>query len=620
MITPRIFFACFLLPAVLMTAVPPGYYDNAGGKIGDELRLALHNIIDGHTQLTYDDVWDAFATTDLRGNDTIWDMYTGIEFIYGEDQSTGSDVYTTYNREHSWPKSWANESYPMYTDVFHLYPVQAYSNSHRSNLPYGEVGASVSYTTENGTKKGDARDGLGYSGTVFEPIDEYKGDLARTYFYISTRYYTEDGAWDVPGMTDKCELKDWAVDMLLDWHRLDPVSQKELDRNEAVYALQGNRNPFIDEPAYADSVWDAAGGEDPGTPGAAIDSTKIFFSEHTEGSSYNKAIEIYNHTDTVIDLSLLELRLYSNGSLTPGSTLTLSSSLAAGEVFVVAHGSAGAEILAEADMTSGGVTNFNGNDAIELYYNASLIDLLGEVGSDAVFAKDVTLVRKASILHGNRTYTSAEWDRHAQDEFAYLGSHFVESDDPLPVTLLDFSAEVSKGSVILHWATACETENAAFRVHRNDSLLARIPGAGTHSEIRHYEYTDPCVIPEKHYTYVLSDVDYQGRITFLDTLRVRTGAPSAEGQPLRSFAAGEVYPNPFNPAAVFPFHLNKAADISLTLYDMRGKPIRDILKKQHFSAGEQHIALRFQDLAAGIYILQLSDGKFRQARKIVLLK
>ncbi len=503
-------------------------------------------------------------------------------------------------------------------DLFHLYPVQAHANTHRA--PLRGSGAYVSYTTDNGTQKGEARAGLGYSGTVFEPIDEYKGDLARTYFYISTRYYTEDAAWDVSDMTDKCELKDWAVDMLLDWHRLDPVSPKELDRNEAVYALQGNRNPFIDEPAYADSVWDAAGQEDPGTPGAAIDSTRLFFSEYIEGSSYNKALEICNHTDTLVDLTLIEIKLYSNGSVTPNSTLVPGGSLAAGEVFVIAHGSAGTEILAEADMTSGGVTNFNGNDAIELCYNASLIDVLGEVGSDAVFAEDVTLVRKANILHGNRNYTSAEWDRHPQDEFAYLGSHFVESDDPLPVTLLDFSAEVSKGSVILHWATACETENAAFRVHRNDSLLARIPGAGTHSEIRHYEYTDPCVIPEKNYTYVLSDVDYQGRITFLDTLRVRTGAPSAEGHPLRSFAAGEVYPNPFNPDAVFPFHLERAAEISLTLYDMRGKPLRKLLEKQYFSAGEQHIPLRFQDLAAGIYILQLSDGKFRQARKMVLLK
>ena len=119
-------------------AIPSGYYDTASGKTGTDLRLALHNIIDGHTQKTYDDAWVAFQTTDAKANGKIWDMYTGIEWTYQTDQQGyegDMDQYTNYNREHSWPKSWANETYPMYSDMFHLYPVQANANTNRSNLP-----------------------------------------------------------------------------------------------------------------------------------------------------------------------------------------------------------------------------------------------------------------------------------------------------------------------------------------------------------------------------------------------------------------------------------------------------------------------------------------------------
>ncbi|MFO7841546.1 MAG: endonuclease [Fidelibacterota bacterium] len=617
-ITIRAITSLLLSAALLVAAVPPGYYDDAADKSGNELRLALHNIIDGHTQLTYDQIWDAFEETDLKANGRIWDMYTGIEFVYGDDQSTGDNVENTYNREHSWPKSWANNTTPHYTDLFHLYPVQALSNSHRSNLPYGEVGESPTYVSDNGTKKGEARSGLGYTGTVFEPVDDYKGDFARTYFYISTRYYTEDADWDISPMTDKCELEDWAVDMLLDWHHLDPVSQKELDRNEAVYVLQGNRNPFIDHPAYADSVWTVTNG-DPVIPGENIDSTRIFFSEYIEGSSYNKALEIYNNADTVVDLSLVEIKLYSNGSISPNNTLTLGGSLEPGEVFVLAHNNADAEILSAADLTTGGVTNFNGNDAIELYYNNSIIDILGETGSDAPYAEDVTLVRKATVMQGNTSYTATEWNTYATDEFDYLGMHFVESDDPLAVSLLDFSAQVKPGFIVLTWVTGSETENAAFHLYRDSSLLAEIPGAGTSSETHYYEYADRFVSADKSYCYVLADIDFGGNITFHDTLEVVMEFSSPDMIP-GSFVAGETYPNPFNPSAVLPLFLRETTSLRVSLHDVRGKKLRDIVRGNVFEAGEHRLPLNFPGLSAGIYFLHLSDGNYHTVRKFVFLK
>jgi hypothetical protein len=132
-------------------------------------------------------------------------------------------------------------------------------NNRRGNYPLGEV-RSASWTSQNGSKLGTCKTS-GYSGTVFEPIDEYKGDFARALMYMTVRYYGEDSGWGNSDMTNKAVIKPWAIDMLLRWNKLDPVSQKEIDRNNAIYRdYQHNRNPFIDHPEYADMIWDETWG------------------------------------------------------------------------------------------------------------------------------------------------------------------------------------------------------------------------------------------------------------------------------------------------------------------------------------------------------------------------
>ena len=259
--------AFFLLVSVLspfsiIAQAPAGYYNSANGLTGTPLRLALHNIIDNHTVKSYDFLWTAFKTTDDKPNGKVWDMYSdkpsgtpAYEYTFGSDQCGNySGEGDCYNREHSWPKSWFNDASPMVSDMFHLYPTDGYVNGKRSNYPFGEVG-SASWTSTNGSKLGSCNY-PGYSGTVFEPIDQYKGDFARTYFYMCTRYYTEDGSWQSNGMVDGANLEPWAAKMLLEWHHNDPVSQKEIDRNNTVYGFQNNRNPFIDHPEWADYIWD----------------------------------------------------------------------------------------------------------------------------------------------------------------------------------------------------------------------------------------------------------------------------------------------------------------------------------------------------------------------------
>lgn len=241
--------------------IPNGYYDGANGKTGTTLQQALHDIIDNHNAQSYGALWTNFKTTDKKPNGKVWDMYSDIpggtppyEYTFVTDQcGSYSGEGSCYNREHSWPKSWFNDGYPMYTDMFHLVPTDGYVNGMRSNYPYGEVG-SASWTSQNGSRLGSCAT-PGYSGTVFEPRDEYKGDFARNYFYMATRYYGEDSGWPGSAMVTGSQFKPWAKTMLLLWAQQDPVSQKEIDRNNNIYTIQNNRNPFIDHPEYANMIW-----------------------------------------------------------------------------------------------------------------------------------------------------------------------------------------------------------------------------------------------------------------------------------------------------------------------------------------------------------------------------
>ena len=257
---------------------PSGYYDSAAGLDGDDLREALHQIIKGHTSKSYDNLWDYFDDTDSKSNGKIWDMYSVNEYTFSSDQCGNySQEGDCYNREHSFPKSWYNDASPMNSDLFHVYPTDGWVNGKRSNLPYGEV-SSASWTGSNGSKVGSSSVG-GFSGNVFEPRDEYKGDFARTYFYMMTRYKDVASGWS-SDMLSGNDLATWAKDMLMDWHKTDTVSQKEIDRNNAIYRIQSNRNPYIDNPIYANYVWGDESPE-PGTQSInqKLEGIKLYYVE-----------------------------------------------------------------------------------------------------------------------------------------------------------------------------------------------------------------------------------------------------------------------------------------------------------------------------------------------------
>lgn len=239
---------------------PPGYYDAAMGLTGEPLKAALHDIISPHTILQYQALWAQFPVTDAKPDGKVWDIYSDVPggtppyvYTFGTDQcGQYSGEGDCYNREHSLPQSWFNGAYPMYSDLHHMYPVDGFVNNKRGELPYGEVGAT-DWVSDNGTRTGSSTS-PGYGGTVCEPIDAYKGDLARSFFYMMVRYSDVAATWVSP-MLYQGDLSPWAEAQLLAWHVADPVSAKETDRNNAIYGIQVNRNPFIDHPEWVQRIW-----------------------------------------------------------------------------------------------------------------------------------------------------------------------------------------------------------------------------------------------------------------------------------------------------------------------------------------------------------------------------
>ncbi|MFA5779741.1 MAG: glycosyl hydrolase 53 family protein [Elusimicrobiota bacterium] len=245
----------------LFSEEPEGYYDSAKGKIENELRVSLHNIIKDHSVPDYSELWKYFEKTDATPEGKPWCMYSGYNFDSFESVQSGKtgEVGGFLTREHSWPKDWwgGGKDTPAHSDLFNVILADAHTNGQKGVKPLGEVGKS--YQQYGISKVGKSREGLGFEGDVFEPSDEFKGDFARGYFYFVVRYMTGED----PLNCSKSEMvtenggnfNDWAIKTLLKWHLSDPVSQKENDRNEAIFQIQGNRNPFIDHPEWASAIW-----------------------------------------------------------------------------------------------------------------------------------------------------------------------------------------------------------------------------------------------------------------------------------------------------------------------------------------------------------------------------
>lgn len=518
----KIYIVAFLLYATFTYAqAPTGYYSTATGS-GYTLKTQLYNIIKGHIDRGYSGLWTTYSTSDrdkeYENDNSIIDIYSenpiGVDpykFTYSTNQC-GSYSFEgdCYNREHIIPQSVFNSSSPMVSDAHFIPPTDGKVNGMRSNYPHGKV-STTSWTSKNGSKLGSSAV-TGYTGTVFEPINEFKGDIARMYFYFATRYQNTVStySYNMFNGTSNQVFTTAFLNMLLQWHAQDPVSAREIARNNAIYTRQGNRNPFIDNPNYVNLIWgggtpsdttapsipsnvtasnitqtsfilswtpstdnvgvtsydiyqngtfktsvtttsatitglvasttysftlkakDAAGNTSGSstalnitTAGTIATITELYFSEYVEGSSNNKALEISNNTGTPISLASYTIKKQTNGAGSWSTGLPLSGTLAENGKFVIVNNLISSNCYYTANLaTSATEMAFNGNDAIGLFKNGTLIDIIGIFnGGSANFSIDETIRRKSAITVPKTTFNkSTDWDIFPTDTCGGLGN------------------------------------------------------------------------------------------------------------------------------------------------------------------------------------------------------
>ena len=522
----KIYSALLLLfVTVGIAQIPNTYYTTATGT-GYTLKTQLYNIIKGHTDKGYAGLYTTYQTSDrdyyYENDATILDMYS--------EKPTGTDPYTysagttqrcgtysvegdCYNREHIIPQSTFNSAAPMVSDAHFITPTDGKVNGQRSNYPHGPV-TTATWTSLNGSKLGSSTTS-GYSGPIFEPINEFKGDIARMYFYFATRYENTVAGYSYAMFngTSNQVFTTAFLNLLITWHNQDPVSSREIARNNAIYAIQNNRNPYIDHPEYVQAIWNpTADAQAPTAPANLVSSAKttttislswtastdntavtgynvymdnvlkttvtgltttitgltaataysfnvkakdaagnisapsnilsvtttansanatdLLFSEYIEGSSNNKALEISNATGAAINLSIYSIKKQTNGAGAWSAGLPLTGTLNNGSKFTIVNSLMASSCypISSANIsTSATEMAFNGNDAVGLFKNGVLIDIIGTFnGGTANFAADETIRRKATVTSPTTTFNkTAQWDSYTSDTCNNLGSRMV---------------------------------------------------------------------------------------------------------------------------------------------------------------------------------------------------
>ena len=551
-------------------AIPTGYYHFALGKKKAELKTTLHEISSPLSVLDYGSgpgcTWQGFYSTDRNTDGSVMDMYSSNKRYFN-----GYNSISEMAIEHSFPKSWWGAYENMaYKDLFHLYPADAYTNGIKNNLPLGEVVGTPMY--ENGISK-IGKNGFGsvYTENSFEPADEFKGDFARSYLYISTIYEDLAPLWNSPMLTKTVYpvWQPWAYDLLVKWHKQDPVSNKELARNDSIYAIQGNRNPFIDFPELTSYIWgidstkaftyaeetgaflvaprrkfkldfgvillnvtksltfniegvnitspltvsflrnspsltvsnttisvaDAQAGFNlqvnytPTEVGTTVDTLfiqggglteitrvpirglatsefiameptevtpvggtlhwledpfvtnytvslyqgdlkagNLIISGYYEGTSYDKALELYNGTGEAINLSNYSLKKQSNGYGEFETSYKLYGTLLNNHSSVLVHSSSANTVLRDkANFMTDSVLNFNGNDAVALFRNGVMVDVIGKLngGADYTWGLDKILKRNSTITHPNSNFDLSEWIVYPYAQLDKFGTHIM---------------------------------------------------------------------------------------------------------------------------------------------------------------------------------------------------
>ena len=605
----KYFYLFFLfITSIGFAQIPSNYYDSANGLSGFALKTQLKSITsNGHTARTYDQLYDGSGVSGSNGYvDTHSDVPVSSGNIYENDGTvldfysenpTGSDPYNfthnvdeggnqnsegdCYNREHLVPQSSFGSSYPMQSDIHHVIPTDCRVNNYRSSYPFGNVG-SVNLTSQNGSKRGTSAM-PGYSGIVFEPIDEFKGDIARALLYFATRYEsTVDGytSFDMFNGTEDQVFFPWAIDVLLDWHNnVDPVDQRERDRNNAAYNFQGNANPFVDHPEYADLIWNPT----PDTE-APSNPTNLVASNPTDNSI------TLSWTAASDNIGVISYDIYIDGTyaFNSGNTTATATGLTAETNYC---------FTVKAKDAANNESGFSNQDCETTTDNGTV------GGSDCLTESfenlDTSIGSYSSVSWtGDEGGTWTATDARTDQVINTTTSAAITVRDGI-LTLPTTSGGI--GSLTVTTKRVFSGSDGTFNVNVNGTLVGTIAYSGDEQTV-----TIPNINIENNVSIIINGNSGSGNRVVFDNLSYT--CYTALNVEKFDISSVKIHPNPVKNSLTVDLESNIST--SIEIFDILGKRVI----KNNISKTSN---LNLQALKAGIYIVKITQGNSIVTKKLV---
>jgi endonuclease I/chitodextrinase len=628
-----VLFFAFLVSG--FAQAPQGYYSSADGLTGFELKTALHFIIDGiddqdgfpfHEDQGYDALYNAYANPNSGDTDDYFEDDGTVLDLYSEKpNSTDSYNYNhflnqcgnyngegvCYNREHLVPQSTFNEALPMRTDYFHVIPTDGSVNGARGSFPFGEVGSNPDYTSTNGSKRGSSIT-PGYSGVVFEPIDEFKGDIARSVLYFAVRYEEEySSSWDAnevltPNDRNQFYVQ-WYIDLLISWHLQDPVSQREIDRNNNGYLFQGNRNPLIDQPAYVQQIWDPQPDTEAPTAPSNLNATNITQNSlllSWEASTDNESLESYqilqdNQNIATVDASNLSFIV---ADLTSETTYTY-------QVIAI-------------DETGNVSSPSNTINATTL--PGAEVVFFEDFEDCSIVSNSFSSVSELSDLDWNCTTNNGQDNSGAYQMNSFSGGQVPSLDWLITVNPIDFDAytdptlsfyaEATFGNTPLELVYSTDYDggdnpsNFTWTSIPNYTAITHPDGSGTEEEF-FFDAIDLSGISGTAYLAYKYDTTTGEEATrwTVDNFLIENNTLSTS---VFELVALKMYPNP---AAGNEFYFESAIEIDrIIIYNLLGKQM------QHIKLKTKGTAIHIGELQEGIYFVKFHSAHQAKTKKLIV--
>ena len=620
----------FIVPISYCAQIPVGYYNGTEGLTGYALKSKVHEIISQKIfSYSYSQIGPLYANTDLdkyyENDNTILDIYsekpTAAEsFTYSLSQNIGSASAEGqgWNKEHGMPQSTYYGIYPMYSDMHYLIPADAYINQLRSNYPYARNNGE-SNVFSNGSKRGKSTT-PGYSNLVYEPIDEFKGDVARYLLYFAVRYEGNLNLYNhqlstmpLDGSEEK-SFEDWYITMLKDWNALDPVSQKERDRNNAVFAIQKIRNPFIDHPEWVNMIWsetpDAIAPQAP-TNLSISQVGKNFFtfswtpSSDTDVLGYkvyvNGTYVKYSKTNSVTIDRLspstaynVTVKAYDKGYLlSPDSNqisaTTLSSDNFAKDLMITKYIEGTTSSASDVYNTAIEITNLTGHDVDLGNYYLNI-----EFKSSTSYYLSDPYQLEGKIAHGESiVIINPKSNLAGVDVNQYK---FVTNSTPLTFTGSQY-VELSYGIKTIKTPS---TNNYQMLFVTVDAIGSR----GTSNTNDNKSLYRKSNINNPNETFSVSEwIEYETNYA------TGLGSFLATNEPSKTKIGYEIYPNPVS-EELYVKGKNLSKVLKATIYDFTGKLIQEI--DNPFSNSN---FINVSNYKTGVYVLKIDENSYKFLKK-----